>query len=144
MMNISIRRWLRAPAPTIESPLRHDVFARAGCRRPVMRPVRLAMVLAMTTAASLVSFAGVSSTSAAQSTARQPPPPCAVFWRHSGHTDRAQWFHCHATSSPYTKRVHICGYSGVLHGISVASLPDGIWLRARHRHDRGGEGCRRR
>ncbi len=73
----------------------------------------------------------------------QPPPSCYQFWRHSGHTDRVRWYHCHSTSSAYTKRVHICGNSGYLHGISVASLPDGVWLRARHRHDRGGEGCRR-
>jgi hypothetical protein len=68
-------------------------------------------------------------------------PSCYQFWRHSGHTARVRWYHCHATSSAYTKRVHICGYSGILHGISVASLPGGTWLRARHRHDPGGEGC---
>jgi hypothetical protein len=142
MMNISIRRWPGAPAPTIESPLRRYVVARAGSRRPVMRHVRRAMVLAMTTAAGLVSLVGVSSTSAAPSIRAQPP--CAQFWRFSGHTDRVQWYHCHPTSSAYTKRVHICGYSGVLHGISVVSLPGGNWFRTRHRHDRGGEGCRRR
>lgn len=88
--------------------------------------------------------AGVSVAQPAQSAARQPPPPCAQFLRFSGHTDRVRWYHCHSTSSAYTKRVHICGDSGTLHGISVVSLPDGIWFRTKHRHDRGGEGCRPR
>ena len=101
-------------------------------------------ILLTLTAASLVSFLGAGSTSAAQSTAARAQPSCAQFWRFSGHTDRVRWYHCHSTSSAYTKRVHICGYSGVLHGISVVSLPGGNWFRTRHRHDRGGEGCRPR
>lgn len=105
---------------------------------------RLAMVLVATTAASLASVIGPSSASAAQvSAARAAQPSCYQFWRVSNHTERVRWYHCHPTSSAFTKRVHICGYSGILHGISVAKL-DGTWLLARHRHDRGGEGCRRR
>jgi hypothetical protein len=101
-------------------------------------------ILLTLTAASLVSFVGAGSTSVAQSTAARAQPSCAQFWRFSGHTDRVRWYHCHSTSSAFTKRVHICGYSGVLHGISVVSLPDGNGFRTRHRHDRGGEGCRPR
>ena len=95
-------------------------------RITIRRHVRLALVLALTTAASLGSVVGVSSPSAAPATAAR----------------RVRWYHCHATSSPLTKRVHICGDSGTLHGISVTSRPDGHWPRTRHRHDRGGEGCR--
>lgn len=68
-------------------------------------------------------------------------PSCRQFWQHSDHTTRVRWYHCHATSDPYVKRVHICGVSGTLHGVSVAQFPDGVWLRANHRHDVGGEGC---
>ena len=113
-------------------------------RITIRRHIRLALVLAMTTAASLGSIGGVSSPSAAPATAARPAPTCAQFWRHSGHTERVRWYHCHATSSPLTKRVHICGDSGTLHGISVTSRPGGHWPRTNHRHDRGGEGCRPR
>lgn len=107
----------------------------------LMHHARVAMVIAVTTAASLI---GPSSASATQSNAtRAAQPSCYQFWRVSGHTARVRWYHCHSTSSAFTKRVHICGYSGTLHGVSVAKL-DGTWLLARHRHDRGGEGCRRR
>jgi hypothetical protein len=69
-------------------------------------------------------------------------PSCEDFWRHSGHTDRVRWYHCHGTSDPYVKRVHICGVSGTLHGITVGYL-FGAWVNNEdtHRHDVGGEGC---
>lgn len=113
----------------------------------LMRHVRLTMVLVVITAAGPVSLDGASSASAAQpdaAEAARPTPTCSQFWSHSGHTDRVRWYHCHSTDSPLIKRVHICGYSGTLHGISVTSVPDGHWRRDRHKHDRGGEGCRRR
>jgi hypothetical protein len=99
----------------------------------LMRHVRLAMVLAMTTAASLGSVVGVSSASAAQSTAARPAPACFEFWLHSGHRDRVRWYHCHSTNSPYSNRVHICGNSGILHGINVVDLGAGRWATGWHR-----------
>lgn len=68
-------------------------------------------------------------------------PSCRSFWRHSGHTTRVRWYHCHRTSDPFVKRVHICGKSGTLHGVTVAQFPGNVWLRNNHRHARGGEGC---
>lgn len=68
-------------------------------------------------------------------------PSCRDFWRHSGHTTRVRWYHCHRTSSPYVKRVHICGRSGTLHGVTVAQFPGNAWLRRNHRHDPHGERC---
>lgn len=112
----------------------------------LMRHVPLVMVLVVITAASLVGLDGAGSAGAAQpdaAEAARPTPTCSQFWSHSGHTDRVRWYHCHSTDSPLTKRVHICGYSGTLHGISVTSRSDGRWPRDRHKHDRGGEGCRR-
>jgi len=85
----------------------------------------------------------MNTSSASQSNVAAAVPSCRDFWRHSGHTDRVRWYHCHRTSDPYVKRVHICGVSGTLHGITVAQFPDGVWLRnsSTHRHDVGGEGC---
>jgi hypothetical protein len=75
---------------------------------------------------------------------------CYDFWQHSGHVDNTRWYHCHnwRTTSDGTQdlaRVHICGYSGTLHGITVGHIhqwawPD-RWATADHAHDVGGEGC---
>lgn len=59
-----------------------------------MRQVRLAIVLAVITAASLISLVGASSASAALFKTARPLPTCDEFWRHSGHTDRVRWHHC--------------------------------------------------
>jgi hypothetical protein len=105
-----------------------------------MRRVRLALLLAVAvTTGTAFSLAGTSN--ASPSTVRAAAPTCYQFWQHSGHTARTVWYHCHDTSDPYVKRVHICGESGTLHGITVAQFPDGVWLTNDHRHDPGGEGC---
>jgi hypothetical protein len=78
---------------------------------------------------------------------------CTDFWQHSGHTDNVRWYHCHdwltygdgLGGSITVARVHICGYSGTLHGITVlhhhrAGRPDD-WSTSTHAHDSGGEGC---
>jgi hypothetical protein len=77
---------------------------------------------------------------------------CHDFWQHSGHTANARWYHCHNWQNlPYQDgsqtltRVHICGYSGTLHGVTVGHIhrpwfPD-RWESGDHAHDVGGEGC---
>ena len=66
---------------------------------------------------------------------------CDSAWRHSGHTANVNWYHCHPTvDSPEVVRVHICGYSGTLHGIYVGIYTH-EWQTAGHKHDDGGEGC---
>jgi hypothetical protein len=80
---------------------------------------------------------------------------CDDFWRHSEHTDRAQWHHCHdwqtypSGGGTITQaRVHICGFSGTLHGITVGHVHREVipskWVTGGHAHDEGGEGCRPR
>lgn len=108
----------------------------------IARPLLLAVV----TTVGMFNFVGASSASpsdvsASQSNVAAALPSCRDFWLHSGHTDRVRWYHCHSTNDPYVKRVHICGVSGTLHGITVAEFPDGVWLTNDHRHDIGGEGC---
>lgn len=114
-----------------------------------MRRVRTTLLLAVIATVGIFGFAGASSAGQSnvgpsQSAAAAAAPSCRDFWQHSGHTDRVRWYHCHPTnpSDPYVKRVHICGVSGTLHGITVANL-NGAWVRNEdtHRHDPGGEGC---
>lgn len=69
---------------------------------------------------------------------------CFDLWRHSGHTDNVRWYHCHnfnSNGSAWTARVHICGYSGWLHGITVSTSIYRDVIRYNHAHDYGGEGC---
>jgi hypothetical protein len=70
---------------------------------------------------------------------------CGDFFRHSGHTDRARWHHCHDMRTVpgigSRARVHICGVSGTLHGITVFHDIHANWSRQDHAHDPGGEGC---
>jgi hypothetical protein len=66
---------------------------------------------------------------------------CWHYWINSGHTDNVRWYHCHDTAYANEKRVHICGYSGYLHGISVIDYLNGYFGTYNHRHDYGGEGC---
>lgn len=104
-----------------------------------MRRVRLAVIGAVVATVGMFGFADASNVT--PSTVGQAAPSCYQFWQHSGHTEHYRWYHCHPTSDPYVKRVHICGKSGYLHGITVAQFPDGVWLTNNHRHDFGGEGC---
>jgi len=117
--------------------------------------MRRILLLAMVAAVGMFSFVGASSASpsdvsaspsdvsASPSNVAAALPSCRDFWLHSGHRDRVRRYHCHATSpsNPHVKRVHICGVSGTLHGITVAEFPDGAWVTNNHRHDVGGEGC---
>jgi len=66
---------------------------------------------------------------------------CYEFWAWSGHTDRVRWYHCHGYHGFYNaRRVHICGVSGYLHGVTVFLYPGGADV-VDHAHDNGGEGC---
>jgi hypothetical protein len=68
-------------------------------------------------------------------------PTCRDYWLNSGHTANVDWYHCHTiTNRPNSRRVHICGLSGILHGITVTISSTGI-TRSNHVHDPGGEGC---
>ncbi len=73
---------------------------------------------------------------------------CYDFWRSSGHTTNVRWYHCHSWTNIYnglaTKaRVHICGYSRTLHGISVTHNHEGWgdYRRGSDAHETYGEGC---
>lgn len=76
---------------------------------------------------------------------------CDDFWWHSGAahtTDNVRWWHCHdwrTISGQDIARVHICGYSGTLHGVTVGHIHRSVlwdlWGTAEHAHDVGGEGC---
>ena len=80
---------------------------------------------------------------------------CYDFWKNSGHTKYAQWYHCHDfravdpdRQADTVARVHICGYSGKLHGITVrhhhVRWGGDFYSRTNAREDLGGEGCRPR
>lgn len=64
---------------------------------------------------------------------------CWQAFNVSGHTSNVRWWHCHGTSP--TLRVHICGYSGTLHGITVYNVFAQTYYTYNHAHDVGGEGC---
>jgi hypothetical protein len=75
---------------------------------------------------------------------------CFDYWQHSGHTDvnHIRWWHCHGESQSmgwYFTRVHICGDSGTLHGVTVRHNhnPQGpLWSSDGHDHGDGdNEGC---
>lgn len=78
---------------------------------------------------------------------------CNDFWRHSGHTENARWHHCHdwltygdgLGGTITLARVHVCGGSGTLHGITVSHHHRAgwwdSWSTSAHAHDPGGEGC---
>jgi hypothetical protein len=89
--------------------------------------------------------------SAVRPDAAQAHVSCEDYWQHSGHVEGAVWYHCHNWQSWYDgdevtqARVHICGASGVLHGIDVRHVhrylaPD-RWETEDHAHDGHGEGC---
>ncbi len=113
-----------------------------------MHKIRLAVLLSTIVAAFAFVVGGpVRPDSAAAHT------DCDDFWRHSGHTDNARWHHCHdwitygdgMGGSITRARVHICGYSGTLHGITVGHHHISGWWdswdTSAHAHDVGGEGC---
>jgi hypothetical protein len=73
---------------------------------------------------------------------------CYDFWQHSGHTDTRfiQWWHCHdmrtVAAIGTRARVHICGDSGTLHGVTVFHTWNGAWSTDDHAHgDGNSEGC---
>jgi hypothetical protein len=114
-----------------------------------MHRIRLAAILtvAMVAVFSFITGGPVRPDTAAAHTS------CYDFWRHSGHTDNVRWYHCHnwetysdnAGGSITQARVHICGYSGTLHGITVGHHHKDAWFDSYatggHAHDVGGEGC---
>ena len=84
----------------------------------------------------------------------QPDPAqahtsCYDFWRQSGHTANVRWYHCHnwttVDGDDVQTRVHICGYSGTLHGVTVRHHHRDnwfdFWSSTAHAHDYHGEGC---
>jgi hypothetical protein len=73
---------------------------------------------------------------------------CFDFWQHSGHTDtqHIRWWHCHdmrqVPAIGTRARVHICGTSGTLHGVTVFHTWNGQWSTDDHAHgDGSNEGC---
>ncbi|HEY0641540.1 MAG TPA: hypothetical protein VGD67_28255 [Pseudonocardiaceae bacterium] len=66
---------------------------------------------------------------------------CYEYWIKSAHTTNYKWYHCHDTQYSNKKRVHICGNSGYLHGITITIYSSGNWDADNHAHDYDGEGC---
>jgi hypothetical protein len=66
---------------------------------------------------------------------------CYEYWVKSAHTENVRWYHCHDTQYSNRKRVHICGHSGWLHGITITIYSGGNWEAANHAHDFDGEDC---
>lgn len=68
---------------------------------------------------------------------------CYDLWRHSGHLDNVRWYHCHNVTYDGSRkwgRVHICRWTGWLHGISVYTYPGYVYTWD-HAHDYDGENC---
>jgi hypothetical protein len=66
---------------------------------------------------------------------------CYEYFVKSAHTENVRWYHCHDTQYSNKKRVHICGRSGWLHGITITIYGSGNWDAVSHAHDFDGEDC---
>jgi hypothetical protein len=110
-----------------------------NARRSTRKPIRFALASVGALAVALVPGSVLSSGTASAATS------CYAFWRHSGHTDNVRWYHCHDNRTVPgigdRARVHICGFSGTLHGITVFHDIRDNWSTDNHAHDVGGEGC---
>ncbi len=89
----------------------------------------------------------------AQPERAQAHSSCYDAWQNSGHTARAHSYHCHGWATvdgdDVQTRVHICGLSGTLHGVTVRHHHVGyfgrdFWSSTDEHHDPGGEGCIKR
>ncbi len=125
-----------------------DAESSNAVPEPARKPRRLTL-LAL---AAVIAFGFVVPGGVVQPDQAQAHTSCFDFWKNSGHTARAQWHHCHdfriVDGDDVQARVHICGYSGTLHGITVRHHHRNVlwdfWSRTDARDDPGGEGCRRR
>jgi hypothetical protein len=117
-------------------------------------PVRRGLLAAVLTLVATVAVYAVIAGGASRPETASAHQSCYDLWQHSGHTANVRWYHCHSWTTysdnaggSFTQaRVHICGYSGYLHGVTVAHHHrDLIWDTytdaVNHAHDYGGEGC---
>ncbi len=123
-----------------------NVEAGEAKLEPARKPARRRLlVLAAVSAAMVFSLPG----GIVQPDQAQAHTSCYDAWRNSGHTANVRWYHCHGWTTvdgdDVQTRVHICGYSGTLHGITVrhhhVSWGRDFWSSTNHAHQYRGEGC---
>jgi hypothetical protein len=116
-------------------------MAKMVHRISVRESLRPALVAISMLAAMLVPSIGGISMASASTPTTTAALTCEDYWLNSGHTANVDWYHCHRIPNrPNSRRVHICGLSGILHGITVTISSTGI-TTSDHAHDPGGEGC---